>query len=125
MLAEAAAAPVLERQTPSPLLPEMRFRPLTDVPPMTLADASTIVMPLFWLPSAVVPLAAVPMKLPVISLFEAGATPVLVMKTPELLLPEITLREPLTDPPTVLPEESLMKTPSPLGNATVPAALVP
>src|SRR6185295_8020262 len=79
--------------TPMPALPEMTLRSAAVVPPMVVNEApSDTVTPLRPLPvpfaTACVPVASVPMKLPLTALF---VRPDPLIKMPSETLPEITL----------------------------------
>ncbi len=107
--------------TPSPTLPEITLPAPGAVPPIVLPEDPTIT-PSRLLPSAAVPAASVPMRFPsTVMPLEA-----LVMLTPYVPLPEITLAEPAAVPPIVSDEAFVMRMPSSvLPSATAPAASVP
>ena len=106
----------------TPLVPfdTIRLPSAAVLPPMVLLELS-MTMPSFWLPRAL-PVALLPIQLPAMTL------PGLLMNTPTPYswFPEMTFRAAVTDPPTVLPDDSMIVTPPPrLGIDEVPAALVP
>ena len=109
--------------TPSPTLPEMSVSP-------AVADPTTLSIPAFRLtpesplPSAAVPAALVPMRLPAITFVFASPTST---RTPLAPLPEITLmRLDRLVRPIRFPAELEIRIPwPPLPIAAVPATLVP
>ena len=117
------AVPALEIASPKMAFPEMTLRAPDVVPPMTLPLAPVWMNTPTLFSSSAVPAALVPMKLPWIWLPFVPAPKII---TPVLLFPEMTLRAPAVAPPMTLPwAPSKIRTPSKLGKAVRPAALVP
>jgi hypothetical protein len=108
---------------PSVELPEMTLPAPAAVPPMTLAEPWTEVMPWPTFGSAASPVASVPMKLPTTT-FGTAYAPVKRMPVP---FPEMTFRAAASKPPMRLSPDQLMMMPvAELGLAdAAPAESVP